>query len=153
VLLLQRVFHEGGRPAKPANVTPHHICQVPSYLTWSVDTATNECSKGNLLKVALLPRNTTIMHSTLVRVQSVFGFFTSAAFAVAAAIAFSVLLIPQAPSASLELKNVQVVKGRPHYYSTKREEYAHVKFDLDAGTYCDITQANAINNADPSIQT
>jgi len=25
------------------------------------------------------------------------------------------------------------VKGRPHYYSTKREEYAHVKFDLDAG--------------------
>lgn len=26
------------------------------------------------------------------------------------------------------------VKGRPHYYSTKREEYAHVKFDLDAGT-------------------
>jgi hypothetical protein len=85
------------------------------------------------------------MHSTLVRVQSVFGFFTSAAFAVAAAIAFSVLLIPQAPSASLELKNVQVVKGRPHYYSTKREEYAHVKFDLDAGTYRDITQANAIN--------
>jgi len=25
------------------------------------------------------------------------------------------------------------VKGRPHYYSTKREEYAHIKFDLDAG--------------------
>lgn len=25
-------------------------------------------------------------------------------------------------------------KGRPHYYSTKREEYAHVTFDLDAGT-------------------
>jgi signal peptidase complex subunit 3 len=74
------------------------------------------------------------MHSTLVRVQNVFGFFTSAAFAVAAAIAVSVVLIPQAPSASLELKNVQVVKGRPHYYSTKREEYAHVKFDLDAGT-------------------
>lgn len=24
------------------------------------------------------------------------------------------------------------VKGRPHYYSTKREEYAHVTFDLDA---------------------
>ena len=74
------------------------------------------------------------MHSSLVRVQTVFGFFTSAAFAVAAAIAVSVLLIPQAPSASLQLKSVQVVKGRPHYYSTKREEYAHVKFDLDAGT-------------------
>ncbi|KAL9100965.1 MAG: hypothetical protein Q9163_003729 [Psora crenata] len=24
------------------------------------------------------------------------------------------------------------VKGRPNYYSTKREEYAHIKFDLDA---------------------
>ncbi|KAK4542307.1 hypothetical protein LTR36_006960 [Oleoguttula mirabilis] len=72
------------------------------------------------------------MHNTLTRVQNVFGFFTSVAFAVAAAIAMSVLLSPQTPSASLELRNVQVVKGRPHYYSTKREEYAHVKFDLDA---------------------
>lgn len=26
------------------------------------------------------------------------------------------------------------VKGRPHYYSTKKEEYAHIRFDLDAGT-------------------
>lgn len=25
------------------------------------------------------------------------------------------------------------VKGRPHYYSTKREEYAQIRFDLDAG--------------------
>ena len=25
------------------------------------------------------------------------------------------------------------VKGRPHYYSPKKEEYAHIKFDLDAG--------------------
>jgi len=24
------------------------------------------------------------------------------------------------------------VRGRPHYYSTKKEEYAHIKFDLDA---------------------
>ena len=30
------------------------------------------------------------------------------------------------------------VKGRPHYYSTKREEYAHVKFDLDTGTQFNI---------------
>lgn len=73
------------------------------------------------------------MHSSLVRLQNVFGYFTSVAFAVAAAIALSVVLSPQTPNASLELKNVQVVKGRPHYYSTKREEYAHVKFDLDAG--------------------
>ncbi|EME42976.1 hypothetical protein DOTSEDRAFT_24972 [Dothistroma septosporum NZE10] len=71
------------------------------------------------------------MHSSLVRVQNVFGFFTSVAFAVAAAIALSVLLSPQAPSASLELKNVKVAKGRPHYYSPKREEYAHVTFDLN----------------------
>lgn len=25
------------------------------------------------------------------------------------------------------------VKGRPHYYSQKKEEYAHIRFDLDAG--------------------
>jgi signal peptidase complex subunit 3 len=93
------------------------------------------------------------MHNNLNRIQNVFGYFTSVAFAVAAAIAVSVLLSPQSPRASLELRNVQVyvthaiciyslhthryahsVKGRPHYYSTKREEYAHVKFDLDAGT-------------------
>lgn len=94
------------------------------------------------------------MHNSLTRVQNVFGFFTSVAFAVACAVAISVFLHPQAPAASLELRNVQVyvyrthwishagsmltsandsVKGRPHYYSTKREEYAHVKFDLDAG--------------------
>ncbi|TID23124.1 signal peptidase 22 kDa subunit [Venturia nashicola] len=71
------------------------------------------------------------MHSLLVRGQNVFGHFTTVASAVAAVIAVSVLLIPQAPSASLKLRNVQVAKGRPHYYSTKREEYAHVRFDLD----------------------
>ncbi|KAK0885118.1 Signal peptidase complex subunit [Friedmanniomyces endolithicus] len=72
------------------------------------------------------------MHNNLTRIQNVFGFFTSVAFAVAAVIAVSVVLSAQSPSASLQLRNVQVVKGRPHYYSTKREEYAHVKFDLDA---------------------
>ncbi|KAK3621339.1 Signal peptidase complex subunit [Elasticomyces elasticus] len=72
------------------------------------------------------------MHNTLTRVQNVFGFFTSVAFAVAAAIAISVVLSSQTPSASLQLRNVQVVKGRPHYYSTKREEYAHITFSLDA---------------------
>ena len=35
------------------------------------------------------------------------------------------------------------VKGRPHYYSTKREEYAHVKFDLDAGTHSQTPYHNA----------
>jgi len=27
------------------------------------------------------------------------------------------------------------VKGRPHYYSQKKEEYAHIKFDLDVGKH------------------
>ncbi|KAK0510733.1 hypothetical protein JMJ35_007165 [Cladonia borealis] len=72
------------------------------------------------------------MHSTLVRVQNVFGFFTTVAFCTALLTALSVLLIPQHPRASIELRNVQVVKGRPHYYSPKKEEYAHIKFDLDA---------------------
>lgn len=73
------------------------------------------------------------MHSSLVRIQNVFGFFTTVTFCVAAVIALSVVTFPQAPSAKLAMKNVQVVKGRPHYYSARREEYAHIKFDLDAG--------------------
>ncbi|KAK3171458.1 hypothetical protein OEA41_003542 [Lepraria neglecta] len=72
------------------------------------------------------------MHSTLVRAQNVFGFFTTVAFCTALLTALSVLLTPQTPSTTIELRNVQVVKGRPHYYSPKKEEYAHIKFDLDA---------------------
>ncbi|KAI4097425.1 MAG: hypothetical protein LQ339_006743 [Xanthoria mediterranea] len=72
------------------------------------------------------------MHSALVRVQNVFGFFTTVTFVTAIVVAFSVTWIPQTPSAGIELRNVQVVKGRPHYHSPKREEYAHIKFDLDA---------------------
>ncbi|KAF1941039.1 signal peptidase 22 kDa subunit [Clathrospora elynae] len=71
------------------------------------------------------------MHSTLVRLQNVFGFFTTVLFTVATVIALSSFISPQSPSASIELRNVQVVKGRPHYYSPKREEYAHIRFDLD----------------------
>ncbi|KAH7135281.1 signal peptidase subunit-domain-containing protein [Dendryphion nanum] len=71
------------------------------------------------------------MHSALVRVQNVFGFFTTVAFAVATVIALSTFIHPQNPSASVQLRNVQVVRGRPHYYSYKKEEYAHIKFDLD----------------------
>ncbi|KAF1918865.1 signal peptidase subunit-domain-containing protein [Ampelomyces quisqualis] len=72
------------------------------------------------------------MHSALVRLQNVFGFFTTVAFSVAAVIALSSFISPQSPSANVRIQNVQVVKGRPHYYSYKKEEYAHVKFDLDA---------------------
>ncbi|KAH7396159.1 signal peptidase subunit-domain-containing protein [Pyrenochaeta sp. MPI-SDFR-AT-0127] len=71
------------------------------------------------------------MHSALVRLQNVFGFFTTVAFTVAAVVALSSFISPQTPNASIQLRNVQVVKGRPHYYSYKKEEYAHIKFDLD----------------------
>ncbi|CAG7923139.1 unnamed protein product [Penicillium olsonii] len=73
------------------------------------------------------------MHSSLTRIQSVFGFFTTVALFVSAFAAVSVLLFPaEDTNASVQLKNVQVVKGRPHYHSTKREEYAQFRFDLDA---------------------
>jgi hypothetical protein len=76
------------------------------------------------------------MHNTITRVQNAFGFFTSCAFALAALIAaLSIIPIPapaSLPSASISVRNVQVVKGRPHYYSTKREEYANIRFDLNA---------------------
>ncbi|KAL8929461.1 MAG: hypothetical protein Q9208_001130 [Pyrenodesmia sp. 3 TL-2023] len=72
------------------------------------------------------------MHSALVRVQNVFGFFTTVAFCTAIIVALSVTVIPQIPAASLELRNVQVVKGRPNYSSNKKQEYALIRFDLDA---------------------
>jgi len=73
------------------------------------------------------------MYSSLVRVQNAFGFFTTVAFAVSALIAASDFLAPRTPSVGvLKTTNVQVVRGRPHYYSSKKEEYAIIKFSLDA---------------------
>ncbi|KAH6640945.1 signal peptidase subunit-domain-containing protein [Chaetomium tenue] len=73
------------------------------------------------------------MYSSVVRLQNAFGFFTTVAFAVAAIIAASDLLSPRTPSVGvLKTTNVQVVRGRPHYYSSKKEEYAIIKFSLDA---------------------
>ncbi|PMD17065.1 signal peptidase subunit [Hyaloscypha hepaticicola] len=72
------------------------------------------------------------MHSSIVRFQNVFGFFTTVAFVVAALIAASDLIAPRTPSANIAVKDVQVVKGRPHYYSSKKEEYAIIKFSLSA---------------------
>ncbi|KAI1802293.1 signal peptidase 22 kDa subunit [Daldinia bambusicola] len=72
------------------------------------------------------------MYNSLTRIQNVFGFFTTVAFVVAAIIAASDLTAPRTPSATIKPTNVQVVKGRPHYYSTKKEEYAIIKFSLDA---------------------
>jgi len=48
------------------------------------------------------------MHSTLVRVQNVFGFFTTVVFCVGGLIALTALVAPSTPSAKLELRNVQV---------------------------------------------
>jgi len=76
--------------------------------------------------------NSLKMHSMLNRVQNVFGFFTTVAFFVAAMAALSVLWHPASADVSISLSKIEIVKGRPHYYSTKREEYANIRFDLDA---------------------
>jgi len=72
------------------------------------------------------------MHTSIVRAQNVFGFFTTVCFVVAALIAASDLLAPRTPKANIMVKDVQVVRGRPHYYSTKKEEYAQIRFSLSA---------------------
>ncbi|KAG5661682.1 hypothetical protein HG530_003434 [Fusarium avenaceum] len=73
------------------------------------------------------------MYNTLTRGQNAFGFFTTVAFVVAAFIAASDLLSPRAPGAGkLGVSSTQVVKGRPHYYSSKKEEYAIIRFNLEA---------------------
>ncbi|KAI5854926.1 signal peptidase subunit-domain-containing protein [Tricharina praecox] len=72
------------------------------------------------------------MHASKVRVQNVFGFFTTVAFCVGILTALSVLLYPASPTASVDVVKVRVVKGRPNYYSSKQQEYAFITFDLDA---------------------
>ncbi|TGZ82740.1 signal peptidase 22 kDa subunit [Ascodesmis nigricans] len=72
------------------------------------------------------------MHSTAVRIQNAFGFFTTIAFFVAALTALSTILYPANPSASINLRNIKVRTGRPHYTSTKSQEYLLLNFDLDA---------------------
>ena len=76
------------------------------------------------------------MHNALTRLQNAFGFMTTCAFTLASIIALlSLLPFPNpttSPTATITVRDVQVVKGRPHYYSPKREEYAQIKFDLDA---------------------
>ena len=39
------------------------------------------------------------------------------------------------------------VKGRPHYYSPKKEEYAHIKFDLDAGKRLHLKTAHSMTDS------
>ncbi|CCC12452.1 unnamed protein product [Sordaria macrospora k-hell] len=73
------------------------------------------------------------MYTSVVRLQNVFGFFTTVAFVVAAFIAASDFVAERAPIVrTLKTTSVQVVRGRPHYYSSKKEEYAVINFSLDA---------------------
>lgn len=95
-------------------------------------SAANQEPKRQLAAATQQPPPPT-MHSTFTRVQNVFGFFTTVAFALGAFIAVTDVFAPRTPSASLiKPTNVQVVKGRPHYYSSKKEEYAILKFSLEA---------------------
>lgn len=73
------------------------------------------------------------MYNALTRLQSVFGFFTTVAFTLGCFIFATDLYSARTPSTSLlKPTNVQVVRGRPHYHSTRKEEYAVIKFSLDA---------------------
>ncbi|KAK4179498.1 signal peptidase subunit-domain-containing protein [Triangularia setosa] len=73
------------------------------------------------------------MYSSLVRLQNTFGFFTTVAFAVALLISASDFLSVREPTVNvLKTTQLQVVKGRADYYSSKKEEYAIIKFTLDA---------------------
>ncbi|KAK1835782.1 putative signal peptidase [Podospora conica] len=73
------------------------------------------------------------MHSSWMRIQNVFSYFTTVLFALGACIAVSDLLAARDPIVnSLKFTNLQVVRGRPHYYSSKHAEYAVIKFSLDA---------------------
>ncbi|KAM3513661.1 hypothetical protein MY11210_002672 [Beauveria gryllotalpidicola] len=72
------------------------------------------------------------MYNSFNRIQNVFGFFTTVACVFGAFIAATDLFSPREPSGIIAPDNIQVVKGRPHYYSTKKEEYAVIRFSLDA---------------------
>ncbi|KAI5305772.1 Mitochondrial dicarboxylate transporter [Ascosphaera pollenicola] len=73
------------------------------------------------------------MHSISNRVQAVFGYFSSVAISLMVLIALSTSLFPADVKTSVELSGVKVLKGRPIYYAPRREEYAQIRFDLDAG--------------------
>ncbi|KAK8148324.1 Signal peptidase complex subunit [Beauveria asiatica] len=72
------------------------------------------------------------MYNSFNRIQNVFGFFTTVACVFGAFIAATDFFSPREPSGIIAPDNIQVVKGRPHYYSTKKEEYAVIRFSLDA---------------------
>ncbi|EPS38965.1 hypothetical protein H072_7256 [Dactylellina haptotyla CBS 200.50] len=73
------------------------------------------------------------MHSSLVRLQQVFGFLTTVSFALGTLIALTSYLYPMTPTASIKVRDIAVVKRRSGgYYSTRQNEYAKIKFDLNA---------------------
>ncbi|OBT63500.1 hypothetical protein VE03_08107 [Pseudogymnoascus sp. 23342-1-I1] len=74
------------------------------------------------------------MHTSITRVQNAFGFFTTVAFVVALFVAGSDYLVARTPRAEVKVGSggVSVTKGRPHYYSPKKEEHASIRFDLSA---------------------
>ncbi|KAI9676420.1 MAG: hypothetical protein M1817_000577 [Caeruleum heppii] len=104
----------------------------------SSNTQPNDPHNGHPFR-AIANQHPGKMHSTLVRAQNIFGFFTTVAFVLAGLIAVSVVTFPQRPSARLDVRTVQVVRGRPHQYAERREEYAHIRFDLEAGAYLDLS--------------
>lgn len=64
-------------------------------------------NRPSWLHLLFVPQQT--MHSSLNRIQSVFGFFTTVALVVSALAAVSVLFFPaDETNASVQLKNVQV---------------------------------------------
>ncbi|KAK4227097.1 hypothetical protein QBC38DRAFT_478679 [Podospora fimiseda] len=72
------------------------------------------------------------MYSSVVRLQNTFGFFTTVAFVVAAFVSLSDFLSPRTPTVNLlKPTSLQVVNGRPHYYSPV-QQYGIIKFSLDA---------------------
>ncbi|RVD81782.1 uncharacterized protein DFL_009631 [Arthrobotrys flagrans] len=73
------------------------------------------------------------MHSSLVRLQQVFGFLTTVSFVLASIIALTSYTYPMNPTASIKINDIAVIKRRSGgYYSTRQNEYANIKFDLDA---------------------
>ncbi|ELR02530.1 hypothetical protein GMDG_01055 [Pseudogymnoascus destructans 20631-21] len=74
------------------------------------------------------------MHTSITRAQNAFGFFTTVAFVVALFVAGSDYLVARTPGAEVKVGSggIRVTKGRPHYYSTKKEEHASIRFDLSA---------------------
>ncbi|KAF8442607.1 signal peptidase 22kDa subunit [Terfezia claveryi] len=74
------------------------------------------------------------MHSSLVRIQNLFGFFTSVAFAVGLLVAASSMVLrKEMGDVKVNVRNVEIVKGyQNQYYTSRSTEKAVIRFDLEA---------------------